>query len=243
MAIIFLDFDNTLSDQFQMNLQYVREVGVLLAPQYGGEVEAWAKAAADMMEALEQDYLARFRNNPLAGYNDWLAGLRGRAVSLLFGAMNLPIPPEAQELALETQFNALTSCNAAFPGAYDALSALFTAGYRIQMASGQESEWLLAGLMGAGIESFTESKFGPDLVDCAKEGPEFYERIFAEVGVQPADTLIVDNDPLALQWAMQVGAKVIQVQISTEQHFEALPGIPVVTDLHTLPQRIKERLG
>ncbi len=243
MAYIFIDFDNTLSDQYQFNVQYVREVGALLAPKYGGESETWAKAATDMMETLEQEYIARFLNNPLAGYCEWLAGMRERACALLFGAMGLPVPPNAKQLAIETQFNALTACDAAFPGAYEALMTLFEDGYRTQMASGQESEWLLAALMGAGIESFTESKFGPDLVDCAKEGPEFYARLFAQVGVPAGETLVIDNDPLALDWAMEVGAKVIQAKVSPEEHREALPGIPVVTDLRDLPRLVKETLG
>jgi FMN phosphatase YigB (HAD superfamily) len=241
---VFLDFDNTLSDQFQLNLQYVREVGSLLAPKYGGEAEDWAKAMADVMEAMEQDYIARFLRNPLNGYCAWLEEMHPKAATMLFTRMGRPLPPNIEQLAIETQFNALTACDAAFPGAYDALNALFEEGYRTQIASGQESEWLLAALMGAGLESFTESKFGPDLIDCAKEGPEFYERIFAQVGVAPAETLIIDNDPVALGWAMQVGAKAIQVKVSREYHFPEAPGIvAAITDLADLPRLVRQTLG
>ena len=45
---VFLDFDDTLSDPFQFHVQYVREVGALLAPRYGGSEERWAKAAIDL---------------------------------------------------------------------------------------------------------------------------------------------------------------------------------------------------
>lgn len=241
---VFIDFDNTLSDQFQLNLQYVREVGNLLAPKYGGEVADWAKAMAEVMEAIEQDYIARFLRNPLNGYCAWLEQMPAQAATRLFTRMGLPLPPNLKELAIETQFNALTACDAAFPGAYDALSALFEEGYRTQIASGQESEWLLAALMGAGLESFTESKFGPNLIDCAKEGPEFYERIFEQVGVAPAEALVVDNDPAALDWAMQVGAKAIQVQVSPECHLLEAPGIvAAITDLADLPQLVRQTLG
>ncbi|HZP80699.1 MAG TPA: HAD family hydrolase [Chthonomonadaceae bacterium] len=241
---VFLDFDNTLCDQFQLNLQYVREVGNLLAPKYGGEAEDWAKAMADVMEAMEQDYIARFLRNPLNGYCAWLEEMRPKAATMLFTRMGLPLPPNIEQLAIETQFNALTACDATFPGAYDALNTLFEGGYRTQIASGQESEWLLAALMGAGIESFTESKFGPDLIDCAKEGPEFYERIFAQVGVAPAATLVIDNDPVALGWAMQVGAKAIQVKVSPEYHLPEAPGIvAAITDLSDLPRLVRQTLG
>ncbi|HZO89979.1 MAG TPA: HAD family hydrolase [Chthonomonadaceae bacterium] len=241
---VFIDFDNTLSDQFEFNLQYVREVGALLAPKYGGDAETWAQAATEMLEALEQDYLARFAGNPLGGYCAWLETVHTRAAEMLFARMGLPVPPNAKELARETQFNALIGCNAAFSGAHEALMTLFEEGYRTQMASGQESEWLLAALMGAGVESFTESKFGPDLVDCAKEGPEFYERIFAEVGVQPEETVVIDDHPDALRWAMQTGAKAIQAKLSPERHVEDIPGVvAVMTDWSRLPGLLKQALG
>lgn len=241
---LFVDFDDTLSDQFKLNTQYVREVGALLAPKYGGEPEAWAKATADMLEALEKEYVERFVCRPLAGYREWLETVHDRASEMVFAGMGLQTPPDSRRLAIETQFAALASCDAAFPGAYDALLELYDGDYRVQMASGQESEYLLAALMGAGIESFTESKFGPDLVDCAKEGPEYYERIFGEIGVKPSDTLVVDDHPQAIAWALKTGVKVVQVRISRERRYPVVAGVEaVITELTELPALVKRILG
>lgn len=241
---VFLDFDDTLSDPFRFQMQYVREVGAILAPQYGGEVEAWAKSGIDMLEALEKDYISRFVGNPLAGYCEWLETVRVRSVELLFGGMGLPIPNNAAQLSVETQFNALLMCDAAFPGATEALTRLFEQGVRVQIASGHESQYLMAALMGAGIESFTESKFGPDLIDCAKEGPEYFVRMFAATGIAPQETLVVDDHPEVIRWALQTGTRVIQAKLSPERHYETVSGVAaVLTDLHTLPDTIEEVMG
>jgi FMN phosphatase YigB (HAD superfamily) len=241
---LFIDFDDTLSDPFRFQLQYVREIGAILAPKYGGEVEAWAKSGIDMLEALEKDYAARFVGNPLAGYCAWLETVRVRSVELLFRGMRLPVPANAEQLSVETQFSALLMCDSTFPGALEALTTLFEEGYRVQIASGQESQYLIAALMGAGIESYTESKFGPDLIDCAKEGPEYFERMFAATGVDPKEALVVDDFPPVIEWALQTGAKVIQSRLSVERHHDTVPGVAaVLTDLRALPDVVKEVQG
>ena len=235
-CFVFLDFDDTLSDPFQFHTQYVREVGAILAPQFGGDADRWAKTAIDTLEALEREYVERFENNPLNGYRAWLEIVRERSARQMFEQMGLPVPADAARIARETQFNALLQCNAAFPGAVEAMAELFEAGCRIQIASGQESEYLMAALMGAGLESYTESKFGPDLVDCAKEGPEYYERIFAATGVKPAEIVVVDDSPPAIGWAMKAGATVIQSKLSRERHFDVVAGVAsVLTDMRDLP--------
>lgn len=233
---ILLDFDDTLSDQFQLNTQYTRAIGAVLAPHYGGEEEAWARSAIAMLQALEQDYLARFYRKPLAGYCAWLEAIRPRAVELLFGGMGLPVPPNAAQLAVTAEHQALTRCNALFPGVQEALAFLHDAGYRMTMASGQESNYLLSALQGAGLDDWVYGLFGPDLIDCAKEGPEFYERLFAAIGAEPTQALVVDDHPDAIRWALQTGARVIQARLSTERHVDPVPGVSaVLTDWSELP--------
>lgn len=239
-CFVFLDFDDTLSDPFQFHTQYVREVGALLAPQYGGQPEKWAKAAIDLLEMLEREYVERFVGYPLNGYCAWLETVRERSALKMFERMGIQPPPDPAHVARETQFNALLQCNAAFPGALDAMAGLFEAGCRIQIASGQESEYLMAALMGAGLESYTESKFGPDLVDCAKEGVEYYQRIFAAAGADDSKRIVVDDSPAAIGWALQAGATVIQARVSRERHYEIVPGVAgVMTDLSELPALVE----
>lgn len=232
---IFLDFDDTLNDPILLYSQYVRELGAHLAPQFGGQADRWARTAIETLRGLETEYQSLFRGNPLGGYCDWLAAVHERCGALMFTGQNLPVPNDIATIMREAQFSALLQCNALFPGAAQALTDLYNAGCRLQMASGQESEFLMAALMGGGIESYTESKFGPDLVDCAKEGPEYYRRIFAAVGVEARNAVVVDDWPPAIGWALETGAMVIQSHLSRERRYEPIAGAVQLHELRDLP--------
>ena len=237
---VFLDFDDTLSDPFQFHIQYVREVGALLDGEFGGSAEGWAKAAIDMLESVEREYVVRFQGSPLNGYCAWLADVRGRSMRSMFQQMNIAAPEDAACVARDMQRRALARCSALFPGAETALDALHAGGFHVHTASGQESEYLTAALAGAGIDARTGMKFGPDLIDCAKEGPDYYARVFETVGARASDCVVVDDYPPAIEWALQAGAHVLQSKLSRERHYERSPGVAdVVTALTDLPRLVE----
>src|SRR6266702_1428013 len=66
-------------------------------------------------------------------------------------------------------------------------------------------------LQAMGVHDCFGRLYGPDLIDTFKEGPEYYERMFADLGIAPADALVVDDCPRAIGWAMQVGARTVLV--------------------------------
>ena len=212
---LFVDFDNTLIDSDALRRQYVQELASILHRDFGGEIAGWEAALSPALDASQARYQATFSGNPLAGYTDWLAQERVRITQEVFGAMGVASPEGEPlgDLARRLQFEALTNCNTALPGAEEALRGLFEAGHRTQIASAWDSEFLFAALIGAGIESYTESKFGGDLVNCAKEGPEFYQRIFAACDIRPAQAIVVDDQAICLDWAEETGAKVIQARL------------------------------
>lgn len=209
---LFLDFDDTLSDFRALGAQYVAALARLLAHRYGGAEEAWAAAAREEIQAGIARYEERFIGHPLAGYTQWVQDERGRITETVFERVGVALPSDRYpgDLGKRLQFEALAACNAAFPGATDALRDLTRVGVRVQMASSQESDYLRGALAGAGLASFIGRMFGPDLVDCAKEGPEFYRRIFEASGIHPSQALVVDDQPMCLDWAEEAGARVVQ---------------------------------
>ena len=241
LPTILFDFDDTLSDPIPFFLQFAREIGLYAHQRFGADVAEWDRAAADMLVAVQEDYWERFRGNPTNGYCDWLSALRLRSMQMLFAPMGLSLPADAEVIALDMQFEALAKCHAGFPGARDAVESLSAAGYPLHMASGQESEYLRGGLTGLGLTSYFGRLFGPDLIDCAKEGPEYYERVFGALGVRSDEVLIVDDYPPAIGWAVHVGARVIQAKLSPVKHEATQPGVAaVLTDLHDLPRLIAQ---
>jgi HAD superfamily hydrolase (TIGR01509 family) len=100
---------------------------------------------------------------------------------------------------------------AAFPGVGDTIRALHRQGYPLHTASGESSLDLEGYLYAMGARDCFGRLYGPDLIGSLKEGPEYYERIFADLGIATADTLVVDDSPRAIEWARQVGARTVLV--------------------------------
>lgn len=56
---------------------------------------------------------------------------------------------------------------------------------------------------------------GADLINTFKQGPEYFERLCADLGLRSAEALVVDDCSDALGWAVQVGARTVLVSPSS----------------------------
>ncbi len=236
---VFIDFDDTLIDQIELRSQYIAAVGQLLRQDYGVDGKQMEPVVDRALSESHNRYVELFEKEPLAPFNTWLEKERARIVETVFedGGIAMPSGVPPSELAKRLQFDALIQTNAALQGAMECLQSLFEAGARTQIASAWDSDYLLAALMGAGLESYTESKFGPDLVDCAKESVEYYRRIFDAVGCRAEESVVVDDSPAALDWAEEAGARVVQALTSPRAGDPEFP--TVIRKLAELPQIIK----
>jgi FMN phosphatase YigB (HAD superfamily) len=202
-------------------------VGQFFAPILGGSAEAWAEANKVVMTSFFNPgaWEARMRSTPAywsfeRKYSvDWLADM-----CQLVGVPR-PSEEESVELARRAGTWIVPQVRADFPGAADAIKRLYSAGYVLHTASG-ESSMDLKGYLGAtGVLDCFGRLYGPDLVDTLKSGPDYYERIFADAGVSPADALVIDDSYVALSWAVQVGARTVLISSSQRrsEYSEALP--------------------
>ncbi|MEP6755249.1 MAG: HAD family hydrolase [Chthonomonadales bacterium] len=212
LPTLFLDFDDTLVDSAEHAKQYVGELSAVLASAHGIGSSIWEPIVGRELVAFKKAYTETFNADNLTGFTEWMDQERVKATKKIFFAVDVALPTDDDilEFARRIQFDALCGCNASFDGVYDALLALFDAEVRMNIASANESAYLLAALVGAGIESFTESKFGPDLIDCVKESVKYYEVMFDFLKIDPKDVVVLDDQVECLEWASSLGAKVIQ---------------------------------
>jgi HAD superfamily hydrolase (TIGR01509 family) len=116
----------------------------------------------------------------------------------------------------------------------DTIRILHRRGYSLHTASGEPSLDLEGYLHAMGVRGCFGRLYGPDLIDTLKEGPAYYECIFADLGIAAADALVVDDSPRAIQWAMQVGARTVLVgdsslpQRRTSLHIASLVELPAL---------------
>jgi HAD superfamily hydrolase (TIGR01509 family) len=127
---------------------------------------------------------------------------------------------------------------AAFPGVGDTVRALHRQGYRLHTASGESSLDLEGYLQAMRVRDCFDRLYGPDLIDTLKEGPEYYERIFTDLGIAAADVLVVDDSPRASHWARQVGAWTVLIGDSSLLRTEATVQIGGLVELPATLQQL-----
>jgi HAD superfamily hydrolase (TIGR01509 family) len=194
--------------------QWQQRTGEFFPPRLGGSPMAWADAnrvvAARLFEPAHwqarvqaaPDYASFERTYRL----DWLGDMC-RLVGIT------PPPVEACiELAAQAEAYITRRVQAAFPGAIEAIRALYSRGYTLHTASGESSAHLQGYLEGMGVRACFGRLYGSDLLNTLKETPAFYERLFADARLAPGDALIVDDNPQALAWAKALGATTVLVK-------------------------------
>ena len=77
--------------------------------------------------------------------------------------------------------------------------------------------------------------YGSDLVNTLKETPVYYERLFADLGIAPSDTLIVDDNPRVLAWARDLGAVTVLISAQGQDP----DGIQSINSLAELPKLVR----
>lgn len=246
--VLFIDDGGVMNDNSLRGEQWRRLVAEFFAPILGGAPSAWAEANWVVMNRMlvPDAWAARLR--AASGYSDFERAYQldwlGEMCALVGVAR--PSDEECRELAARAAAYITPRVRAAFPGAVEAIRALAARGYTLHTASGEPSTDLAGYLDGMGVREHFGRLYGPDLIDTFKDGPEYYERVFADAGVAPADALVVDDSPLAIAWATQAGAHAVLVGPGHDAvSHDATSGDVAtrhVADLAELPARILEIL-
>ena len=243
ISTIFLDDGGVMNDNERRAVEWERLIGEFLAPRLGGDRAAWGEANRVVFDRQWQRFEAWTRERVTAGeWGDFFGSseererwLREMCEHVGVGA---PAGSACLQLACETDAYVIPRVRAAYPGAVDAIRALHRRGYTISTASSAPSWNLECNLAGMGVRDlFTERLYGPDLVSTLKEHPEFHRRIFADAGVAPADTLVVDDSPQRLRRAAEAGAATVLISAETTRSGGTHTTIVSLADLPSVLKR------
>lgn len=237
---LFLDDGGVMNDNQLRGEQWPQLVAEYFAPRLGGTPEAWAEANRRVVTRMVEPAAWQARLQSASDYRsfdyqyqlDWLRGM--------CELVNVPIPDEEEcsRLTLEATAVIIRQVRASFPGAAEAIRALYQRGYTLYTASSGPSSDLEGHLEGMGVrDCFQRRLYGPDLIDTFKVGPAYYERIFADAEVDPASALVVDDSPQALGWAGQVGAQTVLVGAAPAAEGENVARIASLADLPEIIHR------
>jgi phosphoglycolate phosphatase-like HAD superfamily hydrolase len=212
-VVIYLDDGGVLNDNSVRGPQWRRLAGEYMAPRLGGAPEAWAEANARFAAGLFAGGAWEARLNAAANYADfertyyldWVRGMCNMT------GVEPPPDEEAIKLGLEAELWIIARIKSGFPGAAEAARDLHSRGYALHTSSGSSSRSMHFYLETMDARPYFSRLYGPDLVDTFKAGPLFYERIFADSAVAPAEALVLDDNPEVIGWASEVGARTLLV--------------------------------
>ncbi|TMC20079.1 MAG: HAD family hydrolase [Chloroflexi bacterium] len=219
---VFLDDDGVMNDNVQRTLQWQQRASEFFTSVLGGQPTTWSSANDIVSERL----LANRANLDHGYIISWIQGM------CEFVGVAIPAEEECINLAQRAIVYITQHVNASFPGAIDAIRALYAQGYTLHTASAESSHDLTRHLKSMGVHDCFGRLYGPDLIDTFKESASYYERIFADLGIAPAHALIVDDSPHAIRWATEVGAKTVLVcdtpppQTQATLHIRSLAELP-----------------
>jgi HAD superfamily hydrolase (TIGR01509 family) len=241
VSTIFLDDGGVLNDNAVRAIQWQHLIGEFFVPVLGGDREAWARANYAVISGIFEpsNWRARLRASP--DYTAFTRRYRLDWLASMCELVGVPMPPEHEALVLAERAERwiVPQVDAAVPGATETVRLLHDSGYRLFTASGASSRDLDEYLRGMGARECFERLYGPDLIETFKEGPEFFARVFADAGVPAEDSLVVDDSPLALGWAAEVGATTVLVGDGADSSVGALQ----IRSLRDLPNLLSIGYG
>lgn len=239
IANVFLDDGGVLNDNALRAPQWQKLVGDFFAPRLGGDPTAWAAANVSVFPGLFEKYQAMRSGQDNFDaieadrlyHIDWL-----RSMAEIAGVESPSTDDECFDLAWKATNFVLPRLVTSYPGAGEAARSL-SKDYALWTASGGYSYELKVYLSNMGIDGLIQAFYGVDLVRIGKSSAEFYRRIFADAGVDPATSLVVDDSPNCLRRARELGARTALVSppIAGASEFDL-----VIASLAELPPRMGE---
>jgi HAD superfamily hydrolase (TIGR01509 family) len=234
--MVFLDDGGVMNDNSTRALQWQRLVSEFFVPLLGGSADAWTRANRVVADRLFEPDAWRSRVQAAPDYGSFERAYQVEWLQGMCELVEVGTPPEEDCLRLARRAAAFITCRvqAAFPGVVDTIRSLHRQGYTLHTASGESSLDLAGYLQAMGVRKCFDRLYGSDLIATLKEGPEYYERMFADLGLAPADALVVDDSPRAIEWATRVGARAVLVgdsslpQTGTTVHIESLVELPAM---------------
>jgi HAD superfamily hydrolase (TIGR01509 family) len=229
--VVFLDDGGVMNDNSVRGPQWQRLIGEYLIPRLGGEAASWAAANVVVVERQVESFGA------LSVHDDFNAFMRLQDESWLREMCELQgiQPPSTFEerlaLARATQAYVLPRVRSAFPEVVEAIRELYDEGYALNTASGELSTDLDAYLTAMEVRPCFGRLYGTDLINTAKSGSLYYERILRNAGVSPSEAIFVDDSPRCVAWAREIGARAVLMARNGEDDAT----FPVVRSLTGLP--------
>ncbi|MHA1346028.1 MAG: HAD family hydrolase [Candidatus Heimdallarchaeaceae archaeon] len=239
---VFFDDGGVMNDNRIRGLQYQKLVGEYFTPKFGGEPYLWAESNVNFIEEIMKEYSkAIYDGNDGSDidYKTYHADFVKRWVEEMFNyvGVKLPAKSEYNQIYREAIEYITPNVRSTYPGVVDSIKKLKRLGFNLYTASAEDSLEIKGYLQGMRVRDLFENFYGPDLVNTHKTSDNFFKRVLDDVWFEPDKTIVIEDKPRFLEYALNSGANVIQACLTGD--FE--PSYQYyVKDMNELPKIITD---
>ena len=170
--------------------------------------DAWSDANR-IVFAGQWERWAAFRSSGVTDFGDWWLRDNRRWLIEMCERVGVAAPDDLDGTVEVSQRYVVPRVRAGYPETVAAIRAL-GARVRLETASGQNARGLEEILRGLEVrELFGPRLYGPDLLGVDKIGPQFFDAILRDTGVDANAGLVVDDTSVVLDWAASVGLRTV----------------------------------
>jgi len=216
---IFFDDGGVLNNNSLREKQWQKLIYEFFSPKYGKTLNDWSKANEYAFQRYLKNYYNSIKDDPDIDYKELISFLEFNWIKDMFDYLGLMdnFPDKPLKLAREAVVWITQRVESAIPGIVEVVKELANQGYKLYTASAENS-WELKGyLKGMGIAHLFTEFYGLDILNRAGKDTIFYKRMFEHAGVEPRNSIVIDDRPNKLYFAKEAGATVIQSRVLKEQ--------------------------
>ncbi len=209
---ILFDDGGVISNNLVKSEQWKKLLGQYLVPKYGGNPQSWAEANEKFVVDIAQKLSSLSLENRYLSFKEFKEMEDETFIESMFKYINIPLPEKEEYHSIRREIEAFVApkVSCAIPGIKKSIETLYDSGYKLFMASG-DCSWVLKDyLTTMGVKNYFINYYGPDITNVMKTSINYYEVIFEHAKIQAKQAIVIDDTPIHLQYASQLGAKTIQ---------------------------------
>jgi HAD superfamily hydrolase (TIGR01509 family) len=217
--VVFFDDGGVMNDNRLRGIQWQKLVGEFFSPKFGGELHKWAEGNFEFITRFIAEEEISIERGEITDYLDHYSNFQNNWITNMFEYVGIEVPQKElhSKIYLEAINYITPNVKAAFPGSINTIKKLHNLGFRLSTASAEHSTELKGYLRGMRVVDCFEKFYGSDLINTHKSMPNFYDKIFEDINLDPRRAIIIEDNPRYLENAERSGANVIQACL-TKQH-------------------------